>query len=1285
MGQKKIGAKIVLEGEAEYRNALKNINAAQKENRSEMKLWSAEFKENQNCTEALTQKHEILTKQLETQKQKIEAHEAVLTKNINAEEKAAQKVSELQTAYGKAVVEMEKMKDSSDTTTEILEAQEKKVDELKSKLELAESGYDATTRKVTQYKTALNYAEAEQRALESELSSTANYLREAKTATDGNATSIDKYGKEVQEAANEISVFGDVLKANLLSDAITTGIKRLADGTKQAAEAAVETGISFEASMSQVAATMGMTAEEVESGSEAYTLLADSAKKCGAETIFSATESGEALNYLALAGYDAKKSAATLPKVLDLAAAGNLDLAYASDLVTDSMAAMSMETDELDKYIDQMARTSQKSNTSVAQLGEATLVCAGTVSLAGQSLETMNTELGVLANNGIKGAEGGTHLRNIILSLSAPTDTASDAIKSLGLQIADSQGNMRDLNDIMIDLNSALSGMSTTEKTQMISKIFNKTDIAAVNALLKGTGSEYNNLNKEIKNCSGAAADMAKTLNNNLKGRVDELESGLEGLGIAAYEIFDEDMKKAVEAATGAVGRLQKSIDSGDLGVSLNKMADSLGEFAEDAIEVGEDALPILIDGFTWLLDNSDLVIAGITGIAAANLEMNVVAPAVETLTAAWGAYKKSTEGATVAQWLLTEAMNANPIGLFITGVTAATAAIGAYILVTDQEEKMMKKWDEETRNLIESSKELEENIAATSQAREDERVSMESQAGVCRDLVKELKELQSKTKLTKEEQQRQKAIIDQLNTAMPDLNLYIDEQSGALSKTNEELEKSVDAYYEYYKAQAAREHIKEIAEEQFEVEAKLYELEQQKIEIKEKIADAEERVQALQELSLEKDVAEGENLHDLTEMLNTYNSELQACDENIGLHTVTLEELGVEYQNVSEIMADTEGIETATGATQTLGESAATTGGQITGMSQEVQQAYQKMADDLNETITGQMNLFSEFDAKAELSTQQLLANMESQVVGISQWSDNIKELADRGIDQGLLQKLANMGPEGAGYVATFVSMTDEELQKANDLYKEAFTLPEEATSEIMESYMEAGNMAGEGFKTGVHDKYAEIDEAARQLGSGSLRTLRKELRVESPSKETKEIGEYFDEGLQGGIDGGKQAVLDTISSLCAAMLNTTKNGLQTKSFETIGKQIPEGLVSGIKSGKSDVLDAIDELCTEAMTRAKSGLNLSSLTQSSAYSSQAAINSTSREMVNISSVVEYSLPETVMGQNNNSQNATGVSASDTGKTINIPQNIHIYAVQDNIIETAAKFRQAQREAAEEW
>ena len=128
---------------------------------------------------------------------------------------------------------------------------------------------------------------------------------------------------------------------------------------------ATKVGSEFEASMSQVAATMGMSAEEVANGCEAFKMLEDAAKQAGATTMFSASQSAEALNYLALAGYTAEEACTALPKVLNLAAAGGLDLAYASDLVTDSMSALGLEMDELDSFMDKMAKTAQKSNTSV--------------------------------------------------------------------------------------------------------------------------------------------------------------------------------------------------------------------------------------------------------------------------------------------------------------------------------------------------------------------------------------------------------------------------------------------------------------------------------------------------------------------------------------------------------------------------------------------------------------------------------------------------------------------------------------------------------------------------------------------------------------------------------------------------------------------------------------------------------------------------------------------------------------------------------------------------------
>ena len=223
--------------------------------------------------------------------------------------------------------------------------------------------------------------------------------------------------------------------------------------------------------MSQVQATMGITKDAMSEvdGQTVNTMdtLSALAKKMGAETAFSASECAEALNYLALAGYDTQQMCDTLPTVLNLAAAGSIDLASASDMVTDAMSALGMGVDEAETMVDQMAKTASTTNTSVAQLGEGILKIGATAkSIKGGTAE-LNTALGILANNGIKGAEGGTHLRNVILSLQSPTDTAASLMEELGLQVYDSEGNMRSLNDILGDLNTSMDGMTSEEKSNI--------------------------------------------------------------------------------------------------------------------------------------------------------------------------------------------------------------------------------------------------------------------------------------------------------------------------------------------------------------------------------------------------------------------------------------------------------------------------------------------------------------------------------------------------------------------------------------------------------------------------------------------------------------------------------------------------------------------------------------------------------------------------------------------------------------------------------------------------
>ena len=324
-----------------------------------------------------------------------------------------------------------------------------------------------------------------------------------------------------------------VAAGNLISDLTKTAATKLAG----LAKSSVSVGMNFDASMSQVAATMGTTVDQIDN-------LTKVAKEMGSTTKFTATQAADALNYLALAGYDADKAAEVLPSVLNLAAAGGMDLAYASDLATKSMASLGIEATKsnLDEFGNKLAVGASKAGATVSQLGEAILTVGGTAAnLKGGTTELV-TALGKLADVGLVGAEGGTHLRNIILSLQSPTDEATKLMQKLGLQVYDAQGNMRGLNEILGDLNGALDGMTQGQKDSIINQLFNKTDLAAVNGLLAAQGEQWDTLAAQIDSADGAMGQMAETQQDNLQGVMTSLGSAFEGLQLAVYNELEPSL-----------------------------------------------------------------------------------------------------------------------------------------------------------------------------------------------------------------------------------------------------------------------------------------------------------------------------------------------------------------------------------------------------------------------------------------------------------------------------------------------------------------------------------------------------------------------------------------------------------------------------------------------------------------------------------------------------------------------------------------------------------------------
>ncbi len=387
------------------------------------------------------------------------------------------------------------------------------------------------------------------------------------------------------------------------------GIGEMSSAAAGFAESFMTTGLTFDSSISQVSATLLKSKEDFEttqvtidgfSGS-----LRDLAKELGATTKFTATQAGEALNYMALAGYDAQTSAEMLPKVLNLAAAGAMDLGTASDMVTDAQTALGLSLDDTTLLIDQMAKTASSSNTSVSQLGDAILSIGATGRQLKGGYTELNTALGVLADNGIKASEGGNDLRRILIRLTAPGTEAAKTMESLGFSAYDAQGNIKSLPDMFLELNKAMEGYTEQQRNVAINDIFGQYALAGANALLNTSSERWEELTNKIVDSKGAAKEMADIQLDNLQGKMTILKSAIEGLQISFSDLFSGRAQEYVERLSNGLGDITKQIDEGDFKGGFyalgNTIVDLINQGADDILN-SEDEATNFADGFILLL-----------------------------------------------------------------------------------------------------------------------------------------------------------------------------------------------------------------------------------------------------------------------------------------------------------------------------------------------------------------------------------------------------------------------------------------------------------------------------------------------------------------------------------------------------------------------------------------------------------------------------------------------------------------------------------------------------------
>lgn len=331
----------------------------------------------------------------------------------------------------------------------------------------------------------------------------------------------------------------------------------------------VQTYAGFEAAMSQVKAISGATGEE-------FAQLTSKAKQMGATTKFTATESAEAFNYMAMAGWKTQDMLDGIEGIMNLAAASGEELGTTSDIVTDALTAFNLTAKDSGHFSDVLAQAAANANTNVGKMGQTFQYVAPVAGAMGYTIEDTALAIGLMANAGIKGEKAGTALRNIFTRLVNPPKDAAEAMEALGLSVANADGTMRPLNEVMGDLRKSFAGLTDEQKTQFASALAGQEAMSGLLAIVNASEEDYNKLAEAVNNADGASKRMSDTMLDNLSGKFTLFKSALDGVKISLGERIKPYLMEALEWAT------QKMPDFEDV---LIRTMDRIDEFVDNTKE----------------------------------------------------------------------------------------------------------------------------------------------------------------------------------------------------------------------------------------------------------------------------------------------------------------------------------------------------------------------------------------------------------------------------------------------------------------------------------------------------------------------------------------------------------------------------------------------------------------------------------------------------------------------------------------------------------------------------
>lgn len=430
------------------------------------------------------------------------------TKTLGTELKA------IESAYGKNGATLKQNKAAREALTKQIEAQKKALEQSKDALEKAKAATGENSTQTEKWKQAVNNATAD--------------LEKMKSTLDAMPNSFQLVGGKMEEIGGKITGVGKDMSAKVTAPIVGLGI------------AAVKTAADFDAEMSKVAAISGATGEDLDK-------LRAKAKEMGETTKFSASESAQALEYMAMAGWKTDQMTSGLEGIMNLAAASGEDLATTSDIVTDALTAFGLKAEDSGHFADVLAAASSNANTNVSMMGETFKYAAPIAGAMGYSVEDTAEAIGLMANSGIKASQAGTSLRTIMTKLNGELVVSGENLGTMTLNTTNADGSMREFSDILADLRYGFARMTESEQTANAEALVGKNAMSGFLALMNAAPADIEKLNTAILNADGTAKSMADTMNNNLNGQLTILKSQLEGVAISLGEQLMPYISTAVD------------------------------------------------------------------------------------------------------------------------------------------------------------------------------------------------------------------------------------------------------------------------------------------------------------------------------------------------------------------------------------------------------------------------------------------------------------------------------------------------------------------------------------------------------------------------------------------------------------------------------------------------------------------------------------------------------------------------------------------------------------------